>query len=114
MQFRTHRSTVSQFSAKAAAALAATLRGAPKTEEHKAALSEVMTGKAYRRTSIYTVTFKNGESFTAIGQAKTARLVTLFTGVAVNHAMPSHWTRGKCAIHPRFGIESVSREEVDA
>jgi len=114
MLFNTYTSTVSQLSAKAAAALAASLRGAPKAEEHKAALSGAMSGKTYRRTSRYTVRFRNGESFTAIGQAKTARLVALFAGVHVNHAMPSHWTRGKCAIHPRFGIESVSREEVDA
>ena len=112
MIFRTHKSTVSQFSAKAAAALSRSMRGVPKDEEHRAALSEAMRGKKYLTTSAYTVRFKNGESFTAIGQAKTARLVSLFTGVPCNHGMPSHWTRGTACIHPRFGIESVSREEV--
>ena len=111
MKFPTRQSHGSCVSTRCAAGISASLTGAEKSDDHRANLSEALAGQRYKTASFYTVRFTNGESFTAKGQAMTARLVTAFTGTACNHGMPSHWTRGTVAIHPRFGILSVSRTE---
>ena len=111
MKFPTRRSSGSCVSTLCAASIAASLRGVPKSEEHKLNLAEALEGRKRPAAALYTVRFRDGQSFTARGQAMTARLVTAFTGLPCNHGAPSHWTRGTTAIHPRWGILSVSREE---
>ena len=112
MKFPTRQSHGSCVSTRCAAGISASLTGAEKSSDHRARLAESLAGQRYKTASFYTVRFTTGESFTARGQAMTARLVTAFTGLPCNHAAASHWTRGTTAIHPRWGILSVSREEV--
>jgi len=111
MNTTTYRSSrYSHWTDAQAAGLSASMTGLEKSEDHKAKLAESLEGRKRPPVAFYTVTFRNGESFTCRGQARTAELVTAFTGIRCNHGLPSHWTTG-ATIHPRFGIESVTRVE---